>query len=487
MSGGSPPKPWERAGAGGASGMSSHPKNALNGHNTDYVPAAIPGSMTSTAASPTATTTSAAPALPARSDALSTVANRTAANYSTMNRPSPYGMGASPYGGGIGGYGGMSSYSSPYSRMGGMGGMYGAGMYGGMGGSMYGGMGGYGGYGGMNGGMYGQPGQIGPDGQPISLTQAYSNSTQATFQMIESIVGAFGGFAQMLESTYMATHSSFFAMVSVAEQFGTLKQTLGSVLGIFTIMRWIRTAIAKLTGRPPPASSTDLTPANFAQFSGQPGPDGQPVAKPSRKPVIFFIVAVFGLPWLMSKLIRALAASQEAQQQGQQQLQIGPDGQPIPQAPLDPSKLDFCRALYDYTPQAQPGQAFQEGIDLAVKKGDLVAVLSKTDPMGQPSEWWRCRARDGGVGYLPSPYLETIHRKPQQAAIMAKGSQSQPGSETNSRVNTMTSASVGSRANSMKITDREKAEVQKATPPMVKGKPGDMGIESFQKGAFNST
>jgi peroxin-13 len=28
--------------------------------------------------------------------------------------------------------------------------------------------------------------------------------------MLEGVVGAFGGFAQMLESTYMATHSSFF-------------------------------------------------------------------------------------------------------------------------------------------------------------------------------------------------------------------------------------------------------------------------------------
>ena len=35
----------------------------------------------------------------------------------------------------------------------------------------------------------------------------------ATFQIIESIVGAFGGFAQMLESTFMATHSSFFGML----------------------------------------------------------------------------------------------------------------------------------------------------------------------------------------------------------------------------------------------------------------------------------
>lgn len=96
--------------------------------------------------------------------------------------------------------GGMGSYSSPYSRMGGMGG------YG------YGGMGGYGSmYGGGMGGMYGNMGGMGP-GDPNSLTQGFTQSTQATFQIIESIVGAFGGFAQMLESTYMATHSSFFGM-----------------------------------------------------------------------------------------------------------------------------------------------------------------------------------------------------------------------------------------------------------------------------------
>jgi peroxin-13 len=106
--------------------------------------------------------------------------------------------------------------------------------------------------------------------------------------------------------------------------------------------------------------------------------------------------------------------------------------------------------------------------------------------MGQPSDWWRCRARDGGVGYLPSPYLETIQRRPQQAQIAAN---SYPASEASSRLHTMT-GSVGnsSRTNSMKITDKEKAEVQKAPkePPFVKGKPGDIPLESFQRGAFNS-
>jgi peroxin-13 len=112
----------------------------------------------------------------------------------------------SPYGGGMAGMGGYNSYSSPYSGYGGMyGGGYGGGIGGGIGGGMYGRMG----MGGMGmGGMYGGMGM--DPNNPQTLTQSFSQSTQATFQLIESIVGAFGGFAQMLESTYMATHSSFF-------------------------------------------------------------------------------------------------------------------------------------------------------------------------------------------------------------------------------------------------------------------------------------
>lgn len=102
--------------------------------------------------------------------------------------------------------------------MGGMGGMG----YGGYGGGMYGGMGGMGGYGSMyGGGMYGGMGggMQGDPNDPNSLTHGFTQSTAATFQIIESIVGAFGGFAQMLESTYMATHSSFFGKEFVANKF----------------------------------------------------------------------------------------------------------------------------------------------------------------------------------------------------------------------------------------------------------------------------
>ncbi|OJJ46092.1 hypothetical protein ASPZODRAFT_142721 [Penicilliopsis zonata CBS 506.65] len=431
--------------------MSASPATAAPAASTS------PTSATTTSAAAAAAPGAAAPDLPSRPSTLNAVVNRTASTYS------PYGtsrFGTSPYGG----YGGYSAYSSPYSRFGAMGSMYGG--YGGMGGM--GGM--YGGMGGMYGGM--------PGGDPNdsnSLTDSFSQSTQATFQMIESIVGAFGGFAQMLESTYMATHSSFFAMVSVAEQLGNLRNTLGSALGIFTLVRWFRTLIAKLTGRPPPVDATSLTPSAFAAFlSGRSAPatlpDGSPAPpKPSKKPFIMFLVAVFGLPYLMGKLIKALAQSQEEEaKRRQQQMLVGPNGEPAAAggevgAPLDPSKLDFCRVLYDYTPEAQEST----GIDLGVKKGDIVAVLSKSDPMGNASEWWRCRARDGRVGYLPGPYLETIQRRPAITASSDSASASASAS--------------GSRANSLKSTVKPVSE-----KPELKGKMGDISPESFQKSTFYS-
>ena len=224
-------------------------------------------------------------------------------------------------------------------------------------------------------------------------------------------------------------------MVSVAEQFGNLRHTLGSVLGIYTLIRWIRALLARLTGQPPPARSRDLTPAKFAAFSGR-LPDGSPAPpRPSRKPLVVFALAVFGLPYLMGKLIKALAARQEEQAKQQALMEGNVD------APPDPNSLTFCRVLYDYTPEAAAANpaAAVPGVDLSVKRGDLVAVLSQADPLGSPSQWWRCRTRDARVGYLPAPYLEVIERRGAAAAITT-GS---PGvTPAGSRAQTMTSAVV---------------------------------------------
>lgn len=152
----------------------------------------------------------------------------------------------------------------------------------------------------------------------------------------------------------------------------------------------------------------------------------------------------------MGKLIKSLAAKEEEEQRRRM----------LENPQMDPSKLEFCRVAYDYTPETQ------NGVELEVKKGDLVAVLSKTDPMGMQSQWWRCRARDARVGYLPSPYLEPIVKKEGIAITLPVGKQIEapaaPG--TASRTGTMTSA---------------------VKPPVVETKPGDISIESFQKAGFN--
>lgn len=247
-------------------------------------------------------------------------------------------------------------------------------------------------------------------------------------------------------------------MVAVAEQFGNLRDTLGSVLGIFTLMRWIRTLIAKLTGRPPPADAMALTPAAFAHFEGRGAPavlpDGRPAPpKPSRKPLFFFLLAAFGLPYVMSKVIRSLAHNAEEEERRRMAAQEA--------TVTDPSKLEFCRVLYDFAP-AEPAVP---GVDMDVKKGDLVAVLSKADPLGNPSEWWRCRARDGRIGYLPSTFL-MVARKPGAPEPLAI--KNAPETRTNSLSSVMSApaAAPGSK--------------------LPADKSGDITADSFMKSQFYS-
>lgn len=74
-----------------------------------------------------------------------------------------------------------------------------------------------------------------------------------------------------------------------------------------------------------------------------------------------------------------------------------------------------------------------------MKKGDLVAVLRKMDPAGQPSDWWQCRSRDGRIGYLPGVYLEAVKKR----------------AEIEPRAMTLSSNEEGeSRSNSLKVEER---------------------------------
>ncbi|KAJ1556076.1 Peroxisomal membrane protein PAS20 [Cladochytrium tenue] len=245
----------------------------------------------------------------------------------------------------------------------------------------------------------------------LPLSAQIEQSTSSAFQVMEQVVQAFGGFAQMLESTFFATHSSFMAMVGVAEQLGHLRSYVGQVFSAVTVLEVLRRWAYRAVGRAPPVDPSAISVEGFEKFSGS------DKAKGSRRPVWLFILFMVGFPWLMSRLIKRLqqqrleaAAAAAASPTGNPAAPgtggpasvAGPDGRPL--LPSQIKDLEFCRALYAFSGTSPAELSFQ--------KGDVIAILSRTDPAtGEPSQWWRGRLRSGPIGYFPANYVEIIEKR----------------------------------------------------------------------------
>lgn len=321
-----------------------------------------------------------------------------------------------------------SPFTAPYNRFAGANTFapYASSLYGGMGS-----LGGYSGYGygmnGMNGmypGAYSGMGMLGQPGMPFdpanpSVTQALESTTATTFALLHSVVQTFAGLAQMLESTFMATHSSFFALAGVVDQFAQLRNALGSVLGLFGLIRWLRDV---LTGRRGNGNSAEMR-NEFRQFlNGRPvqGPAGRPSQQSpppnaSKKPLVFFFIAFLGIPYAMHKLVKILAdraAEQQQEQQNQNQHHLQhQQGQPI-LPPLEPSQLAFARTVYPFRASTPS--------ELSLEENEIVAVMGKLDPntglevdprMEVETEWWKGRTREGREGWFPRKFVELLERK----------------------------------------------------------------------------
>lgn len=361
----SPPKPWER-GTPQASLSAS-----TSAASTTVAASNVSGPSTSSNNSNDA---------PTRPPALTSSPATAATNYNSLASYSPYS--------------GYNSYNT-YNRFGSGYTPYGGGGYGGM----YGGMGmGYG----MNGMGYGMNGMYGGMGMPMdpnapNLTQTMESTTQQTFAILHSIVQTFTGLSQMLESTFMATHSSFFAMVGVVDQFSHLRNALGSVLGLFGLVRWLKDTITGRRGSQ--AMRNEFQ--DFVSGRGTPGQPAPPRQKPSKKPLIIFLLAIFGVPYAMHKLIKVLANAQSLSQG----------------APFDPSSLTFARAKYAFK-AASP-------LELSLNENEIVAIMGKLDPRTGlevdphteiDSDWWRGRTREGREGWFPSKWVEILEKKKPELA-----------------------------------------------------------------------
>jgi peroxin-13 len=246
----------------------------------------------------------------------------------------------------------------------------------------------YGGYGGF------------PGAYNAGMGPSLASGTQQGFALLHAVVQTVSGVAQMLESTFMATHASFTALVGVAEHFAHLRDALGSVLGLFGLLNWLRDLIRGRRHAGP-------LQREFQHFaSGQPPPP--PPA--SKKPLLMFLAAALGVPWALSRLVRLLA---ERSQQNA-----------LP--PLAPSDLTFARAIHAFNPQSPA--------ELALQPETLVAITGRLDPRtgaevdprvplvdenGKEieAEWWKGRTRDGREGWFPSRWVQILERRDQTKVV----------------------------------------------------------------------
>ena len=103
----------------------------------------------------------------------------------------------------------------------------------------------------------------------------------------------------------------------------------------------------------------------------------------------------------MSRLVKLLIATTQQQQQQQQQQQEEmaqlSDG-----INIDPSKLVFARAKWEFRPT--------EDWELPMGREEIVAVLERRDNGTRDDErgWWRGRLRNGKIGWFPGNHVSVI-------------------------------------------------------------------------------
>ncbi|KAI0758371.1 hypothetical protein BD413DRAFT_617749 [Trametes elegans] len=109
-----------------------------------------------------------------------------------------------------------------------------------------------------------------------------------------------------------------------------------------------------------PAAGPSWAPSAFVKglpVQGQ-GPSASAPPKASKKPLVIFLLAIFGVPYAMHKLLRVLAERQQQQQQAQLAGGAGAGWGLLP--PLDPSQLTFARALYTFDASSPAELALKE-------------------------------------------------------------------------------------------------------------------------------
>ncbi|XP_023241844.1 peroxisomal membrane protein PEX13-like [Centruroides sculpturatus] len=147
-----------------------------------------------------------------------------------------------------------------------------------------------------------------------SFIHIAEESSRPAFQSIESFVHAVGSVSMMLESTYHAVHSSFRAVLGVAEHFSRLRNHLTRILSTLAIIRtlqWCCRRILYLLGliKENPAAEQAWNNASKLPMSLDENDRKRPKAS---WPILMYFAVVFGAPWLIWKLLNSIARNPDS-------------------------------------------------------------------------------------------------------------------------------------------------------------------------------
>lgn len=142
-----------------------------------------------------------------------------------------------------------------------------------------------------------------------SFVQQAESNAQGAFQSVESVVSAVSSISMMLESTYMALHNSFRAVLGVADQFSRLRVQLSQVAATFAMVRFLRWLYRRLmvliglrkAGLPDDAWSYAMKQTTEEAQQHFPGPEK------SSWPLVVFMAITFGGPYLIWRMLKNIS------------------------------------------------------------------------------------------------------------------------------------------------------------------------------------
>ncbi|UYV74214.1 PEX13 [Cordylochernes scorpioides] len=153
-------------------------------------------------------------------------------------------------------------------------------------------------YGSNYGARYDPLGGMPPENSFVRLAE---ESSRPAFQSIESIVHAVASISMMLESTYAAVHTSFRAVLGVADHFSRLRSHLAQLLSTLAVLRTMRWLLRKALYILGLVKSNPSLEQAWEQANGQ----AQALARKHKStwPILIFFSAVLGFPWLIWRML----------------------------------------------------------------------------------------------------------------------------------------------------------------------------------------